>query len=121
MTIVAIAKERDTVASHFGHCEGFMLYYIEENSIVGNRYLKNPEHVPGFLPEFLKKNKVNIVIAGGMGSKAQELFKAHGIDVYVGVEGSLEEVINSYMSQSIISTESVCHEHAYKDQCSHHE
>lgn len=117
---VAIAREGNMVSGHFGHCEGFEIFNLENNNIVSREFIQNPGHVPGFLPKFLGEKNVNVIIAGGMGETAQVLFKENNINVIVGAQGSLDNVINSYINNELKSTESVCTEHAHHGSCGGH-
>lgn len=109
---VAIANDNNHVSNHFGHCENFKVYEVEEGTIKNTEVIKNPEHKPGFLPKFLKSKQIDIIVAGGMGSRAVQLFDENGIEVYTGIIGTCDEVINKYISGSLVSANSVCnHEH----------
>lgn len=114
---IAIAKEGGFVSQHFGHCEGFEVFSIDNNKIVGREYLVNPGHRPGFLPVYLAEKNINAVVAGGMGATAQELFKNSGIRVIVGVQGSIENAMQLFMDGKLVSTESVCSEHQHEGNC----
>lgn len=117
---IAIAKDGNMVSGHFGHCEGFQVYHVEEGKVVGNEFLANPGHRPGALPKFLSENGTNMIISGGMGGSAQTLFQASGIEVVVGVQGTLESVINEYVEGNLTSTNSVCSDHAHQGSCGEH-
>lgn len=108
---IAIATDKGALSAHFGHCEGFTMYEVEGNKILNTTFIKNPGHRPGFLPVFLKENGVNVIIAGGMGSAAQQLFVENGIDVIVGARGNCDEVIKAYMDGSLEYTGEICKEH----------
>lgn len=117
---IAIARMGRKVAQHFGHCEDFVLYDIENNKIINQSFLPNPEHQPGFLPGFLKKQGVNVIIAGGMGQKAIDLFNLENIKVITGATGNTDEVISAYLQGNLTSTNQVCkHEHDTGHSCSH--
>ncbi|MBC7076006.1 MAG: NifB/NifX family molybdenum-iron cluster-binding protein [Syntrophomonadaceae bacterium] len=109
--LVAVAKEGNMVCSHFGHCEEFALYDTDSGQY---RFIDNPGHVPGFLPGFLKQHGVQVVIAGGMGGRAQELFAEKGIQTIVGVSGTIGDVLEKFKKGELVSTGEVCsrHEHA---------
>ena len=47
---IAVANDGNYVSQHFGHCEGFNLYFIESNAVTYKRFVPNPGHKPGFLP-----------------------------------------------------------------------
>lgn len=114
---IAVAKEGSNVSGHFGHCEGFQTYVVENNEINGSEFIPNPGHRPGFLPVFLTEKNVNVIISGGMGATAQKLFNKNSISVVVGAAGNVEDVIMKYLEGKLESTGSICEEHAHHDSC----
>lgn len=106
---VGIAKEGNLVSPHFGHCEGYAIYSIEDGTITRRFDLKNPGHQPGVLPALLAGEGVTLVIAGGMGPQAIELFQAQGIEVCIGITGEIDAVIQSYLQGDLSSGQSSCH------------
>ncbi|HHV64951.1 MAG TPA: dinitrogenase iron-molybdenum cofactor [Peptococcaceae bacterium] len=114
---IAVASDATNVSPHFGHCEGFTVFEVEGQKISQQVFLPNPGHRPGFLPLFLKDQGVKVIIAGGMGAAAQELFKGNGIEVIIGASGSTQEVVTKYLEGVLESTGSVCHEHQHQDSC----
>ncbi|MCT4543051.1 MAG: NifB/NifX family molybdenum-iron cluster-binding protein [Vallitalea sp.] len=114
---IAIAKEGNVVSGHFGFCEGFQVFEVENNKVVNSTFVENPGHKPGFLPVYLSEKGVNVIISGGMGGNAQQLFKENNIDVVVGVTGDLEETILKFIEGELVSTGSVCNEHSHHDEC----
>ncbi|MCY6960035.1 NifB/NifX family molybdenum-iron cluster-binding protein [Clostridium brassicae] len=114
---IAVASEGKYVSGHFGHCEGFTIYDLEGEKITNKDFKQNPGHRPGFLPVFLKDLDVNIIIAGGMGETAQQLFNEKEIDVIVGAQGVCDDVIESYIRGELKSTGSVCREHEHEGHC----
>jgi len=117
---VAIASEGSSVCDHFGHCEGFTIYSTEAGKIVQQEYLPNPGHKPGLLPNLLNDNGVHVVIAGGMGGGAIDIFNEKGIDVITGARGPLDQTIEQYLDGKLLSTGSVCHEHQHSGDCGNH-
>lgn len=114
---IVIAKEGNQVSAHFGHCEGFNVYEVEQGKVVNKNFVESPGHRPGFLPVFLKDLGANVIIAGGMGETAQQLFKERDIEVVVGASGSCEDSIESYLKGQLKSTGSVCKEHQHEGNC----
>jgi predicted Fe-Mo cluster-binding NifX family protein len=112
--LIAIPSEGKMVCPHFGHCEAFALYDTDSNSL---RSIPNPGHEPGFLPGFLKEQGADLVIAGGMGGRAQDLFATQGIQLIVGVAGSLKDVIALYEKGELKSSGAVCSEHEHAGDC----
>lgn len=114
---VSIASEGNNVSGHFGHCEGFKVYDIQDKKIVRESFVENPGHKPGFLPQFLNDIGAGIIIAGGMGERAQQLFNENNIDVIVGARGECGEVIKCYLDGGLLSSGSVCREHEHEGNC----
>lgn len=117
MLKIAIAKDGNSVSGHFGHCEGFEIVELDEAKVLKREFLPNPGHKPGFLPKYLSEKNVNVIIAGGMGATAQELFNRNNIEVIVGARGNLDDLINEYVNGSLKSTNSVCREHQHEGHC----
>lgn len=117
---VAIATENECVSAHFGHCEGFTVYEIDNGNAANKMFIANPGHQPGFLPVFLKEKNIDLVIAGGMGERAQMLFTNNGIDVIVGANGECGDVLRQYIDGKLTSKDVFCKEHEHAHECGEH-
>jgi len=117
MIKIAVASEGKMVTEHFGHCENFNIFDVENGKIIKSVSIPNPGHKPGFLPNFLNDMGVNVIISGGMGSGAVEIFNEKGIEVITGASGDAETAANNYLQGKLKSTGSVCHEHQHLDVC----
>ena len=84
--IIAIPTNNSSLCQHFGHCEKFSIFQIEDGAITGENSLLPPPHEPGVLPAWLASQGVNYVIAGGMGQRAISLFNQYNISVLIGAE-----------------------------------
>jgi len=114
---IAVASEGKMVTGHFGHCEGFAIFETENKQITGSEFIPNPGHKPGFLPNFLNDKGVKVIISGGMGGGAVDIFNEKGIEVVTGASGDAESAVNGYLQGTLKSTGSVCHEHQHADEC----
>jgi predicted Fe-Mo cluster-binding NifX family protein len=114
---IAVASNNKMVAGHFGHCEEFRIYESDGDNILKSEFVQNPGHRPGYLPVFLKELEVNVIIAGGMGATAQDLFRENNIQVVVGASGLADESVQNYINGDLKSTNSVCTEHAHEGNC----
>ncbi|SJZ79679.1 NifB/NifX family molybdenum-iron cluster-binding protein [Garciella nitratireducens] len=114
---IAVASEGKYVSGHFGHCEGFTIYEVEEGKTLIKNFTPNPGHRPGYLPIFLKELAVNVIIAGGMGETAQQLFNENEIEVVVGAQGLCDDIVQKYVNGELESTGSVCREHKHEGEC----
>jgi len=114
---IAVASEKDMVTEHFGHCENFNIFVVENKKVISSESLPNPGHRPGFLPNFLNDLAVDVIVSGGMGGGAVEIFNEKGIEIITGVTGSALEAVSDYLEGLLKSTGSICHEHTHHDEC----
>ena len=105
-------SDRINVDGHFGHTKEFALYTVQGTEIKTVNYVTPPPHEPGVLPRFLGDNNADVIITGGMGQMAVNLFNQQHIDVILGAQGSIEENLNDYVGGTLESTGSSCsHNH----------
>lgn len=117
MIKIAVASESTMVTEHFGHCKNFNVFEAENGQIVKSESIANPGHKPGFLPNFLNELGVRVIISGGMGSGAIDIFNEKNIEVIVGAKGNAKEIAQAYLKGELKSTGSVCHEHQHHNEC----
>ncbi len=105
---IAIANDGGSVSAHFGHCAEYTFFDIEDGKVVSQTSVPTPEHQPGILPPFLAEKGANVVIAGGMGGRAVDLFESFGVEVILGAQGRIDEVLQAYLDGTLVSGESSC-------------
>ena len=107
--IFAIPLAEGRLCSHFGHCEQFALIETENGQIQGKSMHTPPPHEPGVLPKWLHEMGANVIIAGGMGSRAQGLFTENGIKVVTGVQADTpESLVHQYLTERLVTGANVC-------------
>ncbi|MBN1384842.1 MAG: NifB/NifX family molybdenum-iron cluster-binding protein [Elusimicrobia bacterium] len=111
---VAISTDGDFVSEHFGRCPSFTIAEIEGKEVKNKDVIENPGHHPGFLPEFLKKQGVECIIAGGMGQRAVGLFDDAGIKTIMGVSGKIDDILKQILKGTLKGGESLCNPGAGK-------
>ncbi len=114
---IAAAAMGKTVAGHFGHCENFIIFETENGKIISENSVPNPGHKPGFLPNFLADMGVKVILSGGMGGGAVDIFNERNVEVVVGVTGDAHTAIESYLRGELKSTGEVCHAHEHEGEC----
>ncbi len=108
---IAIPLAQGQFSLHFGHCDEFAIVDVDsqQRRISGVEKQSPPSHAPGVLPQWLGQQKVSVVIAGGMGSRAQMLFAENGIDVVVGATaGNPEEIVAAYLDDTLQTGTNIC-------------
>ena len=109
------------MSMHFGRCPFFTLVDVEDGKMTNAQVIANPafeNHVPGVVPKFINDQQANVMVAGGMGPKAIEMFNGFGIEVATGVGGKVEKVLNAYLEGRVKGTAPCEHDHA--DSCGDH-
>lgn len=107
----AIPVSGGTMSQHFGHCEQFALINVDEErkQVVKKELVQSPGHQPGFLPQWLADHGVSVVIAGGMGMRAQSLFQQNGIRVIIGaLENDPEKAVLSHLDGRLATGDNIC-------------
>lgn len=108
---IAIPLAEGKLTTHFGHCASFAIIDVdtETKKILKREDIAAPEHQPGLLPPWLAERGATVIIAGGMGSRAQELFAAQGIKVIVGASAETPEtLISDYLAGTLQVGNNVC-------------
>ena len=108
---VAVPTAEGQLAMHFGHCQEFAVFDIDKtsNEITGQRRLTPPPHEPGVLPAWLHEQGADVIIAGGMGGRAQALFAQRGIQVVTGAPAEPpEKIVLAYISGKLETGQNLC-------------
>lgn len=109
--LLAIAVEDNSVeninvAEHFGRCTGFILYEIDENNkIVKEGFAENPINGTSGgtcqLPHVVNQIGANVIIAGGMGPKAIQLFNSYNIEVITAPAIPVKDVLSLFLNGQV--------------------
>lgn len=109
--LIAIPTTDGQLCMHFGHCERFSIFEVDADGkkIIAKTILIPPPHEPGLLPKWLHSEGVNLIIAGGMGQRARDLFAQSGVNVVVGVQpAEPESVVIAYLYGTLTTGDNVC-------------
>ena len=105
----AIPLAEGKLTAHFGHCQEFALVDVEDNEIKNKETIGPPPHEPGVLPKWLHDLGTNVIIAGGMGGRALDLFAQNDIKVVVGAPTETpEELVRQYLDNKLEAGANVC-------------
>ena len=106
---IAVPVAGGQLCQHFGHCQEFAVITVENGTIRRSELLEPPPHEPGALPRWLHEQGVSVVIAGGMGRRAQAFFEEFGIEVVVGAQpGEPQRVAQAYVEGALETGANVC-------------
>lgn len=102
------------VGAHFGHCDLYTIVDVKDGRIMQVTTLPTIPHQQGgcLAPvNYLAKNGITVLIAGGMGMRPLTGFNQAGIEVYRGSEASrVEAVVKSLIAGDLprFSRENTC-------------
>jgi predicted Fe-Mo cluster-binding NifX family protein len=105
----AIPIVNGILTMHFGHAKEFVIIDADKNGIENKTSLVPPPHAPGVLPKWLDELGINVIIAGGMGATAMQLFEECGIKVITGAPTiEPEKLILHYLNGTLLSSFNAC-------------
>jgi predicted Fe-Mo cluster-binding NifX family protein len=106
---IAVPTFDGKLCMHFGHCQHFTLVDVEDAEIKSVEATTPPPHAPGVLPTWLHEQGATIIIASGMGMRAQNLFTQNDIEVVVGASiMEPEELVKQYISGTLEAGDNIC-------------
>jgi predicted Fe-Mo cluster-binding NifX family protein len=108
---IAIPTAEGKLCMHFGHCQQFALVDVDPDSktITNTEFKVPPPHEPGVLPRWLGEQGASVIIAGGMGQRAQMLFQQNGVHVVVGAPADApEQIVQAFLDNTLQAGENVC-------------
>ncbi|MCF8001054.1 MAG: NifB/NifX family molybdenum-iron cluster-binding protein [Halanaerobiales bacterium] len=121
MKKIAVPTNKGKVAQHFGRCPEYTIIEVADCDIQSSNVITNPGHEPGFLPKYLNDLDVDIVLAGGMGRRAYDLFNKNNIEVVTGAKGNVEDNVVAYLNNELDTESSLCdHEGHHGHEHKHH-
>jgi len=110
---IAIPTTGGVLSAHFGHCDQFAILEIDTDTkeIVKTEMMVPPRHEPGVLPSWLGQLGCNVIIAGGMGGRAMDMFARSGVQVVIGAPvKSPEEIVAGYLNNNLVTSGNLCDE-----------
>jgi len=108
---IAIPLAAGRLGMHFGHCEQFALVDGDANGgkTLQTTLMTPPPHEPGLLPRWLHQQGAQVIIAGGMGQRAQQLFAPSGVKVVVGAPPETPEtLVSAYLKGGLQCGDNAC-------------
>jgi len=115
---IAFASEENRgvesiLAYHFGRCPYYVFIDVEDNKVNNVETKENPffnKHEPGIVPQFVAKEKTNVIIAGGMGPRAIDWFEKLGVKPITTIPRKIKDILQDYLQGKLQGAES-CSDH----------
>ncbi len=117
---IALPASGNQIDPHFGHCEKFIIFSLDEDKkIVAREELVPPAGCgckTNIIPE-LAALGVSVMLAGNMGGGAVSMLQQNGIEVIRGCNGDVDEVVAAWLAGSVDDSGVGCAGH---DGCGSH-
>lgn len=108
---IALPVAEGRLCMHFGHCEFFAMVEVDpvQKKIIKTEKVTPPPHAPGVIPPWVAQQGANLVIAGGMGGRAIQLFEQAGVKVLTGAPAQEpEKLVMAYLEGNLVTGDNVC-------------
>ena len=118
---IAVTYDNGKIFQHFGKTEFFKVYEVEDNKVVSSQVIGSNGAGHGALAELLAKEKVDVLICGGIGGGALNALTQAGIQLFAGAQGEADQAVEAYLKGELTSTGANCdHHHDEGHSCGHH-
>ena len=110
---IAVPTRDSRVDDHFGHCDHYTIFTIENRQIVSRESLPSPEGCgcKSGIAAVLKEMGVEVMLAGNMGAGAKNVLEKHGIKVIRGQRGEVEQLVRDYLAGQVQDSGEACDHH----------
>ena len=103
---IAVAANGNVISDHFGLCENYIVFEVEDGKIISEEAHKNPGHAPGVTPPiFVASLGVDAAIGGTVAQGAIDVMKKGGVDVILGVSGDAKQAALEYAAGKLKTDE----------------
>ena len=114
---IALPSRQNRVDEHFGHCEYFTVFTVNEsNGIILEETVSSPENCgcKSSIAQTLAQMGVKMMLAGNMGQGAVNVLNGCGIDVLRGCSGDVKEVAEGWLAGNLKDSEIACDLHGHE-------
>ena len=114
MTKIAIPTRDNVVDDHFGHCDHYTVFSVDDNkNVIGSERFDSPQGCgcKSNIASVMQEMGITIMLAGNMGMGAFNKLTMHGISVVRGCHGNIEDVLKAYLDGSIADSAESCSHH----------
>lgn len=112
---IAVACDGLRTSSHAARCGSFMCYTVEKGVITDCRNLPNMGVTSQEAADLINGLGFDVIITKGIDMDMAEDLCASGVEVVAGVDGTSREVVESYVTETLLGAVSLCHVHGDDD------
>jgi predicted Fe-Mo cluster-binding NifX family protein len=108
----------ELVGEHFGRVPTYTMVDTETGKVQVVQNDTTHMGGTGYPPDLIQSHGAEVMLCGGLGRKAIQMFEEKGIMVYVGASGTVTEAINLWKAGKLqpATSESACQQHAFRSE-----
>ena len=112
---IAVPTVGDQIDQHFGHCEKYSIFTIEENAIKAEETMASSQTCgcKSNAASTLAQSGVKILIAGGIGNGAVNVLASNGIKTIKGASGSAKNAVELFLRGELQDRGDICQSHTH--------
>jgi predicted Fe-Mo cluster-binding NifX family protein len=121
MKIAVPTTQAKTVDAHFGHCEFYTIFTINQKTIIQSETLASPQGCgcKSNIASTLREMGITVMLAGNIGMGAINVLSNHDIHVIRGCEGDVSQVVSKYLNNQLVDSGLTCSHHDHDHTCEH--
>lgn len=111
---IAVTYENGQIFQHFGHCQNFKIYEVEDGKVLSSQVINAAGSGHGALAGFLRSAGVEMLICGGIGGGAQMALAQIGIRLFAGISGDADAAVDALLAGTLQYSENpTCDHHGH--------
>lgn len=110
---IAVPYENGLVFPHFGRSAQFKFYEVSDQKVVSTEIIPTNGQGHGALVGFLVQHGAEVVLCGGIGTGAQVALMQASIQLFGGLSGSTDRLVEDYLAGRLVFDPNV--------HCTHHD
>ncbi|MBQ2248473.1 MAG: NifB/NifX family molybdenum-iron cluster-binding protein [Tidjanibacter sp.] len=110
---IAIPTREGRVDDHFGHCDHYTIFTVENNTIVESSTLPSPQGCgcKSNIATTLREMGVEVMLAGNMGEGALNILTRNNIRVIRGCTGDINILVQTFLRGFVFDSGVGCDHH----------
>jgi predicted Fe-Mo cluster-binding NifX family protein len=112
---IAVPTQETMVDGHFGHCEAFTVFTVDNKEITAREMVRSPAGCgcKSDIAATLAQMGVTTLLAGNMGQGAVDVCARSGISVVRGCSGDVEQAALRWIEGSLTDNGTPCSDHSH--------
>jgi predicted Fe-Mo cluster-binding NifX family protein len=116
---IALPSSQNQVDQHFGHCEYFTVFTIDDDKQILSEEIITPPPGCGCksnIAQTLAQMDVQYLLSGNIGQGAVNVLNSQGIEVLRGCSGNVRTVAENWLAGKLVDAGILCHHHGHSCQ-----